>query len=147
MNYDKDNMSEALIAAIGPFEGNPDFMSEVVKKGSVAAAGICQWVRAMIIYDRVAKMVGPKKEQLAAAEAELAEAMATLKVKQDELQAVLDMLQKLEDDFKASKQKQDDLEFKSEQCLERAEKLLANLGAEQDRWSIASDLLGVSYKN
>jgi dynein heavy chain len=150
MNYDKDNMGDALITAIAPFEHNPDFMPEVVKKGSLAAAGICQWVRAMIIYDRVAKTVGPKKEQLAAAEAELAEAMATLKVKQDELKAVLDMLQKLEDDFKASKQKQDDLEFKSEQCrqrLERAEKLLANLGGEQDRWSIASDLLGVSYQN
>ena len=39
---------------------------------------------------------------------------------------------------------------RSEQCrqrLERAEKLLANLGGEQDRWSIASDLLGVSYQN
>ena len=92
-------------------------MPEVVKKGSLAAAGICQWVRAMIIYDRVAKTVGPKKEQLAAAEAELAEAMAMLKVKQDELKAVLDMLQKLEDDFKASKQKQDDLEFKSRRAL------------------------------
>merc|ERR1719326_836938 len=76
--------------------------------------------------------------------------MGLLKVKQAELQAVLDMLQKLEDDFKASKQKQDDLEFKSEQCrqrLERAEKLLNNLGGEQERWLVASQNLGESYKN
>ena len=35
--------------------------------------GICMWVRAMETYDRVAKVVGPKKEALAIAEAEYAE--------------------------------------------------------------------------
>ena len=33
------------------------------------------WVRAMETYDRVAKVVGPKKEALAIAEAEYAEAI------------------------------------------------------------------------
>ena len=34
--------------------------------------GICKWVRAMIVYDQVAKVVGPKKLALAGAETELA---------------------------------------------------------------------------
>jgi hypothetical protein len=38
---------------------------------SKAAYGLCCWVRAMETYDRVAKVVGPKKEALKTAEAEL----------------------------------------------------------------------------
>merc|ERR1719337_280980 len=72
MEYDKDNMSAKLVNEITPFRTNPDFDPTSVKKGSVAAAGIAQWVHAMIIYDKVAKEVGPKKEQLAGAQAEQA---------------------------------------------------------------------------
>jgi hypothetical protein len=38
---------------------------------SKAAYGLCCWVRAMETYDRVAKVVGPKKEALKTAEAQL----------------------------------------------------------------------------
>lgn len=38
---------------------------------SKAAYGLCCWVRAMEAYDRVAKVVGPKKEALKKAEAQL----------------------------------------------------------------------------
>jgi dynein heavy chain len=33
----------------------------VIKKASKAAYGLCCWVRAMEAYDRVAKVVAPKK--------------------------------------------------------------------------------------
>merc|ERR1719183_1863139 len=106
MEYDKDNMSSKLIEQITPFKTNPDFAPDVVKKGSVAAAGIAQWVHAMIIYDKVAKEVGPKKEQLAAAQSELAGAMELLASKQAELKEVVDRVAKLEFDFESSIQKQ-----------------------------------------
>lgn len=38
---------------------------------SKAAYGLCCWVRAMEVYDRVARVVGPKKEALKKAEAQL----------------------------------------------------------------------------
>lgn len=38
---------------------------------SKAAYGLCCWIRAMEVYDRVAKVVGPKKEALKKAEGEL----------------------------------------------------------------------------
>lgn len=38
---------------------------------SKAAYGLCCWVRAMEVYDRVAKVVGPKKEALKQAETQL----------------------------------------------------------------------------
>jgi dynein heavy chain len=150
MEYDKDNMGSKLVNEITPFRANPDFAPEIVKKGSVAAAGIAQWVHAMIIYDKVAKEVGPKKEQLAQAQSELAEAMTLLASKQAELKEVVDKVAQLEADFETSVKKQQDLEFKSEQCKNRlasAEKLISNLGGEQERWQISSQKLGVAYDN
>lgn len=38
---------------------------------SKAAFGLASWVKAMETYDRVAKVVGPKKKALAQAEAQL----------------------------------------------------------------------------
>lgn len=59
-----------------------DFDPEKVKKGSVAAAGLCKWVHAMVVYNRVAKVVGPKRAALAEAESTLARAMSELGEKQ-----------------------------------------------------------------
>ena len=46
-------------------------------------------MRAMEVYDRVAKVVAPKKAKLAEAEAELSVQMAKLNEKRAELKAVL----------------------------------------------------------
>ena len=35
---------------------NEDFVPEKVAKASSAAEGLCKWVRAMEVYDRVAKV-------------------------------------------------------------------------------------------
>ena len=68
---------------------NPDFNPDVIKSASTACEGLCKWVRAMEVYDRVAKVVAPKKAKLAEAEAELSVQMAKLNEKRAELKAVL----------------------------------------------------------
>ena len=68
-----------------------EFNPEVIKAASTACEGLCQWVRAMDVYDRVAKVVAPKKIKLAEAEAELAVQMKKLNEKRAELQEVLGM--------------------------------------------------------
>ena len=45
-----------------------------------AAEGLCKWVCAMDSYDKVAKVVAPKRAALAEAEAEYAKVMEALKV-------------------------------------------------------------------
>ena len=67
---------------------NSDFNPAVVKKASIACEGLCKWVRAMDVYDRVAKVVAPKKAKLAEAEAELGEQMDKLNTKRAELKEV-----------------------------------------------------------
>lgn len=150
-DYDKDNISPKVIKEIRErFIPDENFVPEKVAKASVAAEGLCKWVRAMEAYDRVAKVVAPKKEALKQAESELATAMATLKEKQDNLAAVQKKLQELKDRFKELNEKKESLEAQVDLCatkLTRAETLMSSLGDEQDRWKATAQSLGQTYIN
>lgn len=65
-----------------------EFNPERIKTVSTACEGLCKWVRAMEVYDRVIKIVAPKKARLEEAEAELAAQMDTLNEKRAQLQEV-----------------------------------------------------------
>eukprot|EP00746_Dinoflagellata_sp_MGD_P145028 gnl/MRDRNA2_/MRDRNA2_77702_c0_seq2.p1 gnl/MRDRNA2_/MRDRNA2_77702_c0~~gnl/MRDRNA2_/MRDRNA2_77702_c0_seq2.p1 ORF type:complete len:2303 (+),score=541.45 gnl/MRDRNA2_/MRDRNA2_77702_c0_seq2:266-6910(+) len=150
MNYDKDNIPVEIIEKIQPLEDDPNFEPEVIKKASVAAFGLCKWVRAMIVYDGVAKVVDPKKKALNKAEAEMNAAMTSLAGKKKELKDVQDMVSGLLRDFDLAKKKKDDLGQQVEDCskrLVRAEKLISGLGGEKSRWTESSQKLGVVYHN
>lgn len=67
---------------------NPDFEPSLIKNASTACEGLCRWVQAMDVYDRVAKVVAPKKAKLAEAEGELSVQMEKLNLKRSQLQAV-----------------------------------------------------------
>jgi dynein heavy chain len=62
---------------------NPEFDPVKVAKVSSAAEGLCKWVLAMEIYDRVIKVVIPKKEKLAQAESDLAVTMVATQRKEN----------------------------------------------------------------
>ena len=137
IDYDKDNIEEKIVNKVKPFVAKPEFMPDVVKKASVAAHGLCCWVRAMVSYDRVAKVVKPKKIALKQAEDDLEVVMKGLRLKQAELQAVEDKLDALDQELKRMEQKKEDLEENARLCVEkidRAEKLLGGLGGEKARW-------------
>ena len=68
-----------------------------VKSASKACEGLCTWVLAMEVYERVIKVVKPKQAKLAEAEAELAIQMEKLTAKQAELKEVEDALKVLND--------------------------------------------------
>ncbi|KAJ3012302.1 Dynein heavy chain 7, axonemal [Thoreauomyces humboldtii] len=144
-SYDKDNIDVKIMKVIRTkFIDDPEFNPEKVAKASSAAEGLCRWVRAMELYDRVAKVVAPKRESLAKAQAEVAEVMAQLNEKRSALKAVEDRMASLESNFKAMTDKKDALEkqvVSVSNQLVRAEKLIGSLGDEKDRWTqTASDL-------
>lgn len=64
---------------------NPEFDPALVKNASKACEGLCKWVCALDIYDRVIKVVAPKKIKLAEAESELGIQMKKLNQKRAEL--------------------------------------------------------------
>ncbi|NXH21208.1 DYH3 protein, partial [Bucco capensis] len=147
--YDKDNIPPAIMKRIRErFIDHPDFQPAVIKNVSSACEGLCKWVRAMEVYDRVAKVVAPKRERLKDAEGILEVQMQKLRTKQAELKEVVDRLQALNDEFDSMNDRKKELENNIELCsqkLVRAEQLISGLGGEKDRWTEAARLLGIRY--
>ncbi|XP_015263237.1 PREDICTED: dynein heavy chain 12, axonemal, partial [Gekko japonicus] len=149
--YDKDNIPVSVMQKIrSEYLTNPEFDPPKVAKASSAAEGLCKWIMAMEVYDRVAKVVAPKKARLAEAQQSLAQTMALLNQKRAELQAVEDRLEALQQTFEEKTEEKARLEFQVDLCakkLERAEKLIGGLGGEKSRWSHAADDLQNTYDN
>ncbi|WAQ96862.1 DYH3-like protein [Mya arenaria] len=149
--YDKDNIAPAIIKKIrATYIPNPEFEPNIIKNASMACEGLCRWVKAMDIYDRVAKVVAPKKIKLAEAQGELSVQMDKLNEKRGQLKEVTDKLQALNDEFEVMTKKKKELEANIDLCskkLDRAEKLIGGLGGEKDRWTDAAKTLGEKYHN
>uniref|UniRef100_A0A8B9EN99 Dynein axonemal heavy chain 12 n=1 Tax=Anser cygnoides TaxID=8845 RepID=A0A8B9EN99_ANSCY len=149
--YDKDNIPAAVMQKIrAEYLTNPEFDPPKVAKASSAAEGLCKWIMAMEVYDRVAKVVAPKKDRLREAQQSLAETLELLNQKRDELAAVENRLAALERTFTDKTEEKARLEFQVDLCakkLERAEKLIGGLGGEKSRWNNAANDLQDAYDN
>ncbi|KAM6256904.1 dynein axonemal heavy chain 12 [Porphyrio hochstetteri] len=149
--YDKDNIPAAVMQKIRTeYLTNPEFDPRKVAKASSAAEGLCKWIMAMEVYDRVAKVVAPKKDRLREAQQSLAETMTLLNQKREELAAVESRLAGLERTFTEKTEEKARLEFQVDLCakkLERAEKLIGGLGGERSRWNNAANDLQDIYDN
>eukprot|EP00644_Phytophthora_capsici_P004659 jgi/Phyca11/7444/fgenesh1_pm.PHYCAscaffold_19_\ len=142
-NFDKDNIPPATLKKLGKAVAEPGMAVEVVSKVSKAATSLCMWVHAMDVYSKVAKEVGPKKENLEKMNQKLAEANAILSQKQDELRVVNENVAMLEKQCKDTLDEKDKLANDAavtEKRLVRAEKLISGLSVEGARWkeSVAS---------
>lgn len=81
-------------------------------------------------------MVAPKKARLGEAQQSLAETLALLNQKRDELTSVENRLAALQQTFEEKTEEKARLEFQVDLCakkLERAEKLIGGLGGEKSR--------------
>jgi len=148
-DYDKDNIDPGVIAKLrGRYIDDENFDPDVVASASSAAAGLASWCHAMDKYDRVAKVVAPKRIALAEAESQLVVKMSALKEKQDRLAAVEGELGKLQDAFEAANNKKQHLEAEVELTklkLVRAEQLITGLGGEKARWTAEAASLQTKY--
>ncbi|XP_059179969.1 dynein axonemal heavy chain 6 [Centropristis striata] len=137
MDYDKDNIRPQILQKLQKYINNPDFIPEKVEKVSKACKSMCMWVRAMDLYSRVLKEVGPKREKLAKAQGELDITMETLREKQEKLQEVENQIKVLQDQFDSSVNEKEELVNTmalTQARLTRAGKLTSALGDEQVRW-------------
>ena len=149
-DFDKDHIPDKVIKKVEPYMKDPDFTPEKIKQASVACTAICMWSHAMYKYHFVALGVAPKKAKLAAAQAELDEAMGILNEARGRLQVVVDKLDKLEANFQGAIEEKANLEKKEVECkvrLTNADKLVGGLGSEEARWAATVDELNVSFTN
>ena len=149
--YDRDNMAEETIRLAKTFTDDKEFDPDVVaKKGSVAAAGLARWVHAMVLYDKIARVVAPKRAALKEAESQLKEAEEILSQKQASLKEVMDKVAALESDLKAAEDKKAALAKQVSDCeakLVRADALIKGLSGEKIRWTEMSAHLERQFVN
>jgi len=81
INYDKENMTQALIDSIQVYITAPNFTLDRLKSVSPLAMNLAKWVFAMDKFFNVNKIVIPKKLELAVAEEKYAGVMKVLNVK------------------------------------------------------------------
>lgn len=127
-DYDKDNIPEKIMSVIVKvYMTDKNFEPKKVAKASQAAEGLCKWVRAMVLYDKIAKVVAPKKLKLAAAEKMFQDTMTLLEEKRRMLADLNERLDKLNQQLAETLAKKIDLENQVKICgnkLVRAEKLI-----------------------
>jgi len=148
--YPRDDIPVSVITKVKGYIDNPDFQPERVEKGSLAAAGMCKWVHALVVYDKVAKVVAPKKQKLREAEAIVKEYTEKLNVKLAELAEVENNLKKLGEQLhtkKTEKEKFAQQVKQTELRLKRADQLTSGLSSERERWEINSQKLDGDLKN
>ncbi|GMH64114.1 hypothetical protein TrST_g1151 [Triparma strigata] len=150
VDYDKDNIAPKIIKKLKKFMDNPEFTPDAVGRVSSAAKCFCMWVRAMYLYDTVAKTVEPKKIALAAAEKKLDGVMSELNEKRAVLRGVLEKVAELKallQSTEAKKQALEDQAAKTITQLTRAEQLLGGLSGEKGRWIESADRLSKDRVN
>lgn len=89
IHFNKDEIPDRVIEKIRKdYLTNPNFDPEKVKVSSTACEGLCKWVYAMSEYDKVAKVIAPKRKALAEAQKIYNDAMEKLTTKRMQLAQV-----------------------------------------------------------
>nr|XP_033342927.1 dynein heavy chain 12, axonemal isoform X1 [Megalopta genalis]XP_033342928.1 dynein heavy chain 12, axonemal isoform X2 [Megalopta genalis] len=147
--YDKDNIPTRIMQEIKTkYLTDKSFEPKVVARASSAAEGLCKWIRAMVLYDEVAKVVAPKKAKLEAAQKEYEDTVAFLKERRAVLAELTERLAILTKRLEVAVAKKIELQNAVTLCrnkLIRAEKLINGLGGEKNRWMDAAAGLQKAY--
>jgi dynein heavy chain len=158
-DYDTNNVDPEIIKKMEPLMAKSGldekgekmtFHLDVVAKSSKAAAGLACWAQAVVKYDKVARIVRPKRLALAAAEKEVAAAQAALAEKEGALAKLKANEAKLQAELAEALAKKNKLESDVQVCanrLDRAQRLIGGLGGEKVRWGEAATKLQNMYDN
>ena len=137
VEYDKDNLSDAILKRIRRYIENPKFIPEEVGKVSRACCSLCMWVRAIDYYAKIFKTIEPKRIKLLQAESELAEAMASLRKETDRVTHIESTITNIQASMSDKIKKKSQLESHIaglNSNLERAEQLAYSLEEEHRKW-------------
>lgn len=136
--HEKDNINDETIELLLPYMDLEDFVPSVARNASKAAEGLCTWVRAMSSYQAASKIVKPKLEAVALAEARLEAAEGELRLANEKLNRCKKVLDRLQDKFEtqmADKRAIEENATKTRQKMEQATALINGLSGERARWT------------
>ena len=134
----KDKINEETIEFLLPYVDLEHFTPAVAKNASVAAEGLCTWVRAMKSYHEASKVVKPKLEALAVAQAQMDAANAALAAAEARLGACRARLKELQGMFEAQmaeKRRIEEGAVALQRKMHQAAQLIDGLAGERARWT------------
>eukprot|EP00792_Barthelona_sp_PAP020_P009040 TRINITY_DN3265_c0_g4_i2.p1 TRINITY_DN3265_c0_g4~~TRINITY_DN3265_c0_g4_i2.p1 ORF type:complete len:4140 (+),score=1212.96 TRINITY_DN3265_c0_g4_i2:30-12449(+) len=137
MHYDRDNIDSSIISKITAFIDNPEYDPAKLRASSKACESMAAWVIAIYKYHNVKLTVIPLEKEHEAAKAELEKTESALQAKRSKLKAIEDKISNLEADLHEKQDHKLELEKdvqNNKDKVTRAEKLLASLGDEKERW-------------
>lgn len=147
--FEKDNITEETIELLEPYLQfkvipNPQdgieieaFTKDVAKVSSAALGGLCEWARAMSDYHKASKIVKPKLRLLEIKQGELSEAEENLASAEAELAEVKALKERLNAKYNDAMGKKTVLEenaAKTKKKMDQANKLINSLGDNKVRW-------------
>lgn len=150
VNFDRSSITRHTTSKLESLVQNPEFHPEAAEHASVAAKGMCLWVRALVQFNYVQREVRPKEKALAQAQKECRQLHRELKLKKVQLRTVQDALQTLlrQQAQKATERATTLATIRvNKQKIERAENLTGGLGTEMRRWVVSVRTLGINLTN
>ncbi|XP_046432396.1 dynein beta chain, ciliary-like [Neodiprion fabricii] len=148
-NYDKENIQPEVVKAIQPYINDKDFEPDFIASKSQAAAGLCSWVKNIMVFHYINENVKPLRAALAQANAELKAAMDKLNALRNrlaELQKMLDALSEKMNTALSEKQKCQDEADATSLTIDLANRLVNGLASEKIRWAETVSFLKNSGK-
>ncbi|KAG2381746.1 hypothetical protein C9374_006130 [Naegleria lovaniensis] len=136
----KERVTPQIVAKIKKLMKDENFQEAVVYKASGPAGSLCKWVRKMVEYYEVEKVVQPLMESAAAAQEELEKLLSTLRIKEAELQKKTEYLAQLQRQLEENNREKIMLQEQkeiSERRLVAAKKLTVSLKEEYERWTLS----------
>ena len=137
-SFNKDTVNEETVELLRPYTETAEFDPVIAKAASASAEGLCTWCIAMGDYFYASKLIRPKLDALAIAEASLATAAAALAAAAAREAEVLAVLARLKADFDRSAAEKAALEAGAAALarkLEQAAALISGLSGERVRWA------------
>ncbi|KAM3184981.1 hypothetical protein ACTXT7_007293 [Hymenolepis weldensis] len=138
LNYDKEHIHPEAKKLALVYVQNPNFNPEVIKKKSLAAAGLCAWVINILKFHDVYLEVKPKRDALDAANKELRQATDKLQALQDKVHALEASLNKLTGELRAATEEKLRCQKMADETaftLDLANRLVNGFASEKVRWA------------
>jgi dynein heavy chain len=145
LNYNKDKLTDRMCRKVKAYFRDPKFTHENMKNVSKAAAGLLQWVIAMVKYHEVASNIEPLRNKVRKLEKDAARGQKELTEIKGKLEAINAELETLSAAFKTSNDELQSLLAQAasmEKKLNAASELISGLSGERVRWTSDVESLG-----